>query len=180
MKEGGKSSMRRTAIAFAASLVMLFAAVSPAHAQDEEHELIAVFIVNFLNFAVWHDSIAGSEQRVCVFGNDRIMEVINYVITKKNLRVKVSKLHSGDRVDGCSILYISKNGGSEAEALLQMTHKNPVLTASDIAGFASNGGIIEFMKSNNKMKLRINVREYKSRNLKLDPRMLQLAELVDS
>lgn len=171
--------VRKAGALAALCFALLFAVAAPVQAQDEEHDLIAVFIVNFLNFVVWPNADTNSEMHVCVDGNDKVAEVVQYIIDKKKLSAKAFKVNGDDALDACHILFVGKNKRGDVDTILAKTQKKPILIASDASGFASDGGVVEFVKSQNKFKLRVNVQAYKARNLKFDPRMLQLTELVN-
>jgi hypothetical protein len=61
---------------------------------------------------------------------------------------------------------------------IQMLKGAPVLTIGETAGFAKNGGIINLVLEDNKVRFEVNVRAAKDADLNISSRLLALARIV--
>lgn len=150
----------------------------PAYAREDEKEVIAVFLFNFLNFVQWPNTSADTPMQICVYGEEDIVDILRYVKERKNRPVNIVTIMKNDNVAACHILYISHRKAADMGEILRATQRTPQLTVSDESNFTSKGGIIEFVKGK-KLKLLVNRQAYQDKGLKMDPRLLQLAEVVN-
>jgi hypothetical protein len=62
--------------------------------------------------------------------------------------------------------------------LLEFLQTENILTVSDIKEFATQGGMVELAKENEKISLHINNTNVIHKGLKIDDRMLKLARII--
>jgi hypothetical protein len=79
-------------------------------------------------------------------------------------------------VDDCQLVYIGEN--AELSEILLLLGEQPVLTVSDAAGFIEEGGIIQFILIQNKVRFRINVAAANAAGLNISSKLLSLAVSV--
>ena len=141
--------------------------------------------MNFAKFARWPDGALQSKNKVnlCVLGN-RSLEIPFHTIEGKKIRNR--KLHVRliakiNELIECDILFIA--GELEKKILARILAKvknKPVLTIGDMSGFAQNGGVINFVHKNGKIRFEISPKHAALQGgISLSSRLLQLAIIVD-
>lgn len=81
-------------------------------------------------------------------------------------------------IQPCNVLFICESEKKHAAALLNLTAGHHILTVSDLSGFAKKGGIIGFVKDNNKIRFEINQAAAQKENIKIRSQLLTLAKEV--
>jgi hypothetical protein len=81
-------------------------------------------------------------------------------------------------IEGCRLLFVSRSEEKWMSEILTFTGKMRGITVSDMAGFASKGGLIEFVMDENKIRFDINVLSAEQKGLKVSSQLLQLAKNV--
>lgn len=94
----------------------------------------------------------------------------------RNLRI--ISADSFQKLPQCHLLYISQSEKSDLDALLSRTEQQPVVTVSDIPGFVTSGGSIEFIIKEDRLSFIINHSVLKKRGIQANASMLDLAASV--
>jgi len=176
---------RRYVLRLAALLVVCCCAVAPATAQDvTEVTLKGAFLFNFVRFATWPaESLPSSPTlSVCIVGDRAVGEAFMKVVTGRPLdgrTIVVSIVEPGLAFPICHVLYLSRLPRNQVAEILASHRDAPVLTVSDLDGFAAMGGMVEMFVDSGKMKFRINPRSAKRARVQISSRLMVLAELVD-
>jgi hypothetical protein len=128
-------------------LLALVLGASSACASEisREDQFKAAYLFNFLKFVEWPANVADDLLTVCFIGADGVHDTLAANIENKRAgtrRLAVRRLHSDNTLDGCNVLYIDANTGSN-DPRAQIAREQPILTVSDAAGFARRGGMIE-------------------------------------
>jgi len=76
------------------------------------------------------------------------------------------------------VLFIGKSDERQYQRQLKLIADHPVLTISDIPGFASQGGMIEIKYHNKKLTFVVNLQAVKRAGLYISAQLLQLGEVV--
>ena len=63
---------------------------------------------------------------------------------------------------------------------IDRTRSQPVLTISEIRGFADASGAIQLYRDKDRIRFKINIGAARDRGLSLSARLLDLAEIVDT
>jgi hypothetical protein len=106
----------------------------------------------------------------------------------------IDRTVSGERVDGrpiviqryehinevrnCHILFISNKESKRVKDIISTLRNRPILTVSDMPGFANNGGMISFLTRNNKIKLQVNQSATRASGLSVSSKLLRISEIV--
>jgi len=80
----------------------------------------------------------------------------------------------------CQILYVSSSEMPHLSDAIQMLKGVPVLTIGETPGFARNGGIINLILEDNKVRFEVNVAAAKDADLNISSRLLALARIIQS
>ena len=84
--------------------------------------------------------------------------------------------HTGNEVlNACHVLYIGEHEQRRLVPIIKSLGAAPVLTISDIPGFAERGGSIGLLNRNDKMLFEVNLASTRKAELRLSSQMLNLA-----
>ena len=78
----------------------------------------------------------------------------------------------------CHILFISSSERDRLTHVLALAGTPNVLTVGDMDGFAGHGGVINLVKTGNKIKFEINMDAARAAGLKISSKLLKLARIV--
>lgn len=78
----------------------------------------------------------------------------------------------------CHILFVSSSEKQFLRSILKPLQNSRVLTVGDMASFAHQGGIINFVKVENKVHLEINLDSAEQARLKISSKLLNLATVI--
>lgn len=178
-------SMLRRPSHLAAMLIVCCGALTPVDAQDvTEVSLKGAFLFNFVRFATWPaDALPSSPTlSACVVGDRAVGEAFTKVVTGRPLdgrTVVVSIVEPGLALPICHVLYLSGLARNQVAEILSSHRDTPMLTVSDLDGFAAMGGIVEVFVDTGKMKFRINPKSAKRSRVQISSRLLVLAQIVE-
>ena len=145
-----------------------------------EYRVKTAFLYNFSRFVTWPRATLQDrpEFTLCITGSDpfgpQLDNLTGKAVHDKTLVVR--RLSSLAMVDDCQLVYIGEN--SELTETLLLLGGQPILTVSDAAGFIEEGGIIQFMLIQNKVRFRINVAAANAAGLNISSKLLSLAVSV--
>ena len=149
-----------------------------------EYQVKAVFLFNFAQFIDWppeafRDSAAPLS--ICVLGPDPFGDFLDQTVRDERVggrALQVQRYHSADEIRTCHILFISRSEGSSPEDILSGLRQRPILTVSDIDGFAERGGMIAFVTDRHRIRLKINAKAAGAAHLTISSKLLRVAEVV--
>ena len=163
--------------------VMLFSASASVMADEtriSEYQVKTAFLYNFSRFVTWPQATRQHrpEFTLCVTGSDPFGPELDRLAGKavQDKTLVVRRLSSLAMIDDCQLVYIGDDA-AHSEILL-LLGKQPVLTVSDAAGFIEEGGIIQFMLIQDKVRFRINVGAANAAGLNISSKLLSLADSV--
>jgi hypothetical protein len=144
--------------------------------------LKAAFLFNFVKFTQWPADIMppGVPLVLCVLGDRQVEAALEEVIKGHPVDSHdlIVKRVSADGIRSCHLLHISGADGKESIALVQSLNNMPVLTVSDLSGFAQSGGIINFTVEDSRMGFVVNTDAADRAHLRLSSKLLSLAKIV--
>lgn len=144
-----------------------------------EYEVKAGFLYNFARFVEWPTEQA-EEFNLCILGIDPFGAVID-AIEKRDVRgrpVKVIRQRVFQPDVQCHMAYISHSEQQALAQLLADIAQQPILTISDIEGFAEQGGMIELAQYEKRIQFLINHSAARSAGLRVSAKLLELARAV--
>ena len=158
--------------ALAALMATTMSARADAVTQRED-QFKAAYVFNFVRFVEWPSGVAAETVRVCFVGGAGVYQALTTGIDNKRVgsrRLAALQLTHSAPVDACHAVYI--------EAALASSYNfanEPVLTISDAAGFAANGGMIQLFTENHRLRFFINVDNAQRAGLRISSDLLKLA-----
>jgi len=150
----------------------------------KEYQIKSVFLYNFSLFVKWPATAFSSNNapfNFCILGEDLFKRGIDLAVRNESVNGHASivkRLNSLKNTKTCQILFISKSEESHLTTILNYLHKHPVLTVSDIDSFVvEQGGMIQFFKRNEKVRLLINPRRVRETGLRISGNLLRIAKI---
>lgn len=153
------------------------ASVMAEETQIAEYRLKTAFLYNFSRFVSWPEATLHdrSEFTLCVTGTDSFGTQLDGLAGKtvQGNTLVVRRPGNLNRIADCQLVYIGEN--TELSEALLLLGDQPVLTVSDTAGFIEQGGMIQFVLVQNKVRFRINVDAANTAGLNISSKLLSLA-----
>jgi len=175
----GRGAGTLLALTLCAALLL---ALSPAVGQRlSEVEVRAGFLYNFARFVEWPPG-AGPEGSqpfvIAVLGDPELAQALRAGLAGKRLRghtLEVRDVRNLDGIDEVHLLWIGKGWQARLREVLERLGERPVLTVSEIPGFAGRGGIIELYRLGSRFRFSIDERAAGVRGLRISSRLLSLS-----
>ena len=143
----------------------------------------AVYLKKILSFVEWPSGpgIPDESFRVCVAPNYRITFPLSEELRGlkvKGRKIDVRMVRKEDSLKNCQVLFIGSAEPKLRAKLLEAVKETQMLTVGDDAGFLEAGGILEFASVGGTIQFAINLAAAKHAGLKIDSRLLALAQRV--
>lgn len=144
-----------------------------------QSEVEAAYLFNFGKFITWPRRAATSGPFViCVLGDDAVGPALDKIVVGEHID---SRLVEGKRISrvqeaaGCTILYISITEASRISRILAALNDAPVLTVSDIPDFLTQGGMIQFVLREGRVRFEVNLTPAEHEGLVMSSELLKVA-----
>jgi hypothetical protein len=161
----------------------LLCVLSTGHSAAAAYQSEAALIVKIGKFVHWPAGTfadSGGVLRLCIVGTDDDRGSIDSLAGQKlqDKVIAIARLSNPDQsVAKCHIVFVRKSERDRLAALLQATAGSPVLTMSDIDGFAAEGGMVGFSNTDGAIHFEINAAASKRAGLSIGAQLLQIAAL---
>jgi YfiR/HmsC-like len=164
-------------------LVLLFSAALPLAAQERptESQVKAAYLFNFGKFVTWQASQVPGPLEICVLGKDPFGTVLEATVAGESIdgrKITVKRLSKVQAGPECRILYVSTSEQSRLRTILAAAQHFGMLTVSDIPHFAAQGGIIEFVTQEDRIRFEVNLGAAEQSHLVLSSQLLKVASKV--
>lgn len=173
------------ALKLAISLFALWAVLAGSAGADDkdihEDEVKAAFVYNFAKFVEWPSGKINESINLCILGESPLGFSALKAIDGRTAQDKplVTKLlNKSDDLKGCHIVFVAASERNKMAHLLKIAHQQHALTVSDMGGFTQEGGAIELVKTEEKIRFEINLLAAKEAGLAISSRLLNLALAV--
>ncbi len=168
-------------LVFFSTLVVLTPSVQ-ATEQSIEYKIKAAYLYNFSKFTDWPEEVAFAKQKtfsICILGEDPFGSAITPIKNKKVHKQSIKLLYFSQMdadVGQCKILFITD--AYDVQTILLTLPNTNILTVGESRNFATSGGMIGFVIQDGRVQIQINKQAAKSAQLKFDPRLLKLGQVV--
>jgi hypothetical protein len=161
------------------------AAISQASSDEAaEYQVKALFLYNFANFVEWPESAFESKEapiRLCLYGSvpfgDFLDEVNGTLIGDRKLSIK--RTESLDEIkNGCQILFVGNDKKVILPTFWNKIKYHFVLSIGEEEGFASNGGIINIMRTTDQVQFEVNINNAITNGIFISSDLLSLARKI--
>ncbi|HTK84131.1 MAG TPA: YfiR family protein [Patescibacteria group bacterium] len=177
-------TLRKNKIAAALAAIFLFFGTPVARADDTqplqlfEEKIKSGLIYNFLKYTEWPAARMSSENplRICLVGNAPFDQFLSPLRdrTAQQHGIRIQRIESS-AAQNCDLLLIHRNESAKTAGLLASVKSRPVLTISDISGFADSGGMVEFRTQDNHVGFIVNRKAVADAGIRIEDRLLKLA-----
>jgi hypothetical protein len=147
-----------------------------------EYQVKAAFLLNFGKYVEWPSASVGDAIDICVLGRDPFGSTLDETLaghTVDGRQVKPRRLSDVSQARGCNILFVSRAAQAPVDAVLSRLAGAPVLLVGEQNHFARQGGMINFVEVDNKVRFEINEAAAKKAGLKISSQLLKLATIVE-
>ena len=164
-------------------LLVLFSlagmSMQTCRAELSETQLKSAYVFNFIKFVEWPAGAIrpGDNLRLCVIGNDELHVSLSALGGRKigAYELQLVDVYSNPAGNACHVLFIGVHEQRRVVSIIKSLGTAPVLTISDIPGFAERGGGIGLLNRNDKMLFEVNLASTRQAGLRLSGQMLNLA-----
>jgi hypothetical protein len=156
--------------------------LSPQQSKPQEYEVKAVYLYNFGRFVQWPAAsplvTADDSFTICVLGRDPFGPVLDTTLGGEVIdgRKLVARRISTTRdATHCRIIFISSSEAARIKEILNSLEKSSALTVSDMPDFINNGGMIQFVLKDNKVRFEVNLIAAEKAGLTISSQLLKVA-----
>jgi hypothetical protein len=148
-------------------------------------DLEAAYLYNFGKFIEWptpQSDPVPAQFAICIVGKDEFGSALDSLIqndTVKGRTIVAKRLPSIALADSCQILFLSSSEKIRLAKDLDVLKEKPILTVSTIPGFLDQGGMIQFLVQNNRVRFAVNLASATHVHLALSSELLKVAVYVN-
>jgi YfiR/HmsC-like len=164
------------------ALLLCLWAVMGAVAPVAEYQLKAVFLFNFAHFVEWPAAALPGDDApfvIGVLGKDPFGSSLDEVVRGETVggrRLAIERYPDVARLRSCQILFIQAEELAHLDQILDAVKGHSVLTVTD--GPAARGVVIDLVKEESHIRLRIDLEAAKASNLTISSKLLRPAQIV--
>jgi YfiR/HmsC-like len=155
-----------------------------AQPATQEYKVKAAFVFHFAQLVEWPAgalSPVDSGLSICIFDDEPRLQELESTLEGKPLGIRVLHvrlLNKQQPIQGCNILFLSRDEGKRQAAVLRDLRGQPILTIGETDSFISDGGMIRLHIEEDKIRFDINVDGANASHLKISSRLLLLATTI--
>ncbi len=152
------------------------------HGQEvaSDAQVKAAFLVNFAKFLEWPpEAFPGRDAplTLCATGRGPVGAALSAyerrVVQSRELRVRRSV--TPEDLRGCHMLYVGESEERQMLQILRSAAGLPLVTVSDIDGFADAGGTIGLVDAEQRVQFEVNIASAQRANVRVSSQLLRLA-----
>jgi len=166
--------------------MMLAVPVAQAAKVSPEYRLKAALIFKLTRFISWNDTApAGqhgdaAEVNICVVGDNPFGDALDGMqgMQSNNRQIRLHYLAAAESLNRCQLAFIAEENRAMLTDVVNSTAGKPVVTLSDIRGFAREGGMIEIIRRNSRLSFTINMKTVRQSGVRIATPLLQISNLI--
>jgi hypothetical protein len=152
--------------------------------QFTTHDVEAAYLYNFAKFVQWPDDKSTRSQQfsICLLGEDEFGKKLDQLIADETLqgrKIVARRLSSASAAESCQIVFIGQSEETRLSKQLAALSVKPVLTVSALPKFLEQGGAIQFLLQNNRVRFAVNLASTQQAGLSLSSELLKVAVFVE-
>jgi len=175
-----------SALTLALFSIWLGCTLAPCYAQtgaQREYGLKAAALYRIIEHVEWPTGSLPESQptiQIGVLGQLPFPECLEVLEGKtvQGRKLVIKRLADLSAAADCQVLLISASEKSRLSEIMTELQDQPVLTVSDVAGFAERGGMVNLVSEQNRIVLEINRKAAVRARLSLSSELLKLARVV--
>lgn len=140
-----------------------------------EPDRTAAYIVGFVRYVRWPDEDSLPAWTVCRLGELPAGQVADYAAqTVRGKPLVARHVDVDDGLAGCQVLDLTTADAVAADAILERSRGEPIMSVGSGADFCRRGGLICLQQPNRERKFDVNLSAVKASGLKVSARLLML------
>lgn len=155
----------------------------PRTGQRREPQIKAAFIYKFINYVQRPEQDPEQPLVIATVGSDPVNKYLRAIADSRkagNRALSYQSLQRVDNIESCHIVFVADSVPQElAKAVLQRTQNLPVLVVGERQNFIKAGGTINFVISQNKVRVQLSLQSASKRDLKISSKLARIAEVID-
>jgi hypothetical protein len=147
----------------------------------QEEKYIGLFLYNFSKYFDWPENTKSDDFVIEILGHKSVFDELTRITTGKkigNQNLVIKNLNTIDEVGKSNILFVGHWQSRFINDIYNKVGTNPTLIVSEMEGMLEKGTSINFIIREGAIKFEINLTNVKKRQLKIDPRIRELAYKV--
>ena len=155
------------------------AAAAATSVAQREYLIKAAFVYDMLKATQWPKARSG-HVLLCVLGRDPFgaawRSIAGRPIGKGKL--EVAPVQAGGDLAACDALFLSTSERARWPEIRGALGTQPILTMSEMTGFAQDGGMVGLMAVDNRLRFDVNLKAVHKAGLSIDTNALEQANMV--
>lgn len=147
-----------------------------------EHQAKTAFLFNVIRYASWpRNAYPESEPFAVGILGDNSSESSWNALKGKQIHgriITVTRSRDLDDLRNCQVIFIETSEKKQLARIIKQLHDEPVLTVSDMDGFYKNGGMVNLIIANNRIKVAVNLKSARTAGIDISSQLLKLATEV--
>ncbi len=183
LRNGRSGDLRLAGVALGV-LLLVPGAAAQGPSPTLEYQVKAAFLYNFAKFVDWPPESWSRPDAPFVIGildREPFDDVLEQVVRGKTVggrALAIRRLKEPEEAAGCQIVFVGPRETSLLPALLRALHRAAVLTVGDTETFTRQGGMVNFVVQDNRVRFEINTSAAEQAGLTISSKLLQLATIV--
>ena len=179
-----RTALFRLAVVAIVGILVAAAGHGLAAANPAEYEVKAAYVYNFGRFVEWPTGMPPSqvdEFPICVLDRDRFGTALDATISGEKLNcthVVARRIPKVEESGSCRVRFIGSSEDKQLKDILSSVSKLYVLTVSDLPRFIQQGGMVQFVMADRRVRFEINLAAAQQAGLKLSSELLKVAATV--
>ncbi|MFO7892060.1 MAG: YfiR family protein [bacterium] len=151
-----------------------------------EYQVKAKYLYNFTRFVDWPDqtfSHPDSPFIIGILGEDPFGIDLDKTVEGKKIKNRnfiIKRFKKFNDLKYCHILYIGIDDHGKRKKIIKKLSDRNILTVSDKKNFAQNGGIINFIIKDKKIRFQINFQAAQESNIQISSKILRQADIINN
>jgi len=158
------------------------AAAAAQPSAPSQLDVQAVYLFDFAKFVRWPEGAEHSTLTICIAGQKGYVDALTRLVKGEHIDSRplaVRAIQTPADVTGCDILFLGILVKDQEAALLAAATGKPVLTVSDIPGFLEDGGIIQFLVIDKRVRFSVDLHSATHSGIGLSSELLKVAVKVN-
>jgi hypothetical protein len=149
-----------------------------------EYQVKAIFLYNFAQFVTWPAAAfpdAHTPITIGILGDDPFGPLLEEAVRGEVIdgrRLAIKRFQGVEERIDSHMLFVSKSEKGRVGQILAAVQGKSILTVGETEAFARQGGIINFITVDNRVRYEINMEAAKRAHLDISSKLLKLAKIV--
>jgi hypothetical protein len=180
------SDVIRNALALG-SLLAFLGGANPGRGAEPaftEYQVKALFLLNFTRYVEWPAASFAETNTpivIALYGEDKFGDELKKAVESKLVAgrtIVIRPVENDDEAAKCHLLYLNVSDKKRLGEILAKVKGLPVLTVGQTDQFMEQGGMINFVKKEGRVRLEINLDAARQANLQISSKLLSVADVV--